>query len=845
VAAIWDFLAGILADAWNFVEELFRPVWEVIAVALPPVVAVGLLMGFLVAVRRAILQVRRRSPRLQVSQFGWAGSGEEREALWVTSLFRDHLKALQVDGLDPLPDRAPGAPLVEIVEGVGQGVSKSEDLGKALGRLYRAAVPGYSYEVWATLSPDGPGAGSISVQLIERGRGNPTLAKRTIKNGPWEQVTREAALTVAGALYPRLANCHKGPWSRWRKPLPPDLLGLYQDALEHETGNRLEQALGGFREALKKDPLNPHLRLKVAMLEERLELHLDAWFTYRAIIDESQRKLWKGPQRRVRLLALYRLAIHLWNPGVAQQWVNLPNLSPDAPKGQKDEAGRPANAHERALLKIRAQLQTALQKDWFLTDSNDERQLRPRAHVARASAAELIDSLAVARCPEACCCRKARDELIKPFLDDWEGTQRARKRQVREVLQVMSLRYLEELDDRMRVLPRSRTWAWPDRLHRRPPPGRWLRSREFYAPVVSVSELLVRVRIAAAAERRLKTDDDERERLERMQRTHDAELLRKWPIRLDGSQDRPLPSRLRRARVWFADRRREDAWLLHYNAACTIASLLLRGDSILRDWALESRQERTRDAVEQLESFAHLARSGHVADMADWIVAGDHDLDGIHQMPEFRLWASHHLGFEPPQKRPLRTVDTDRYTVLLIHRGAEALAGKWRERAGARRAPVEKLVGWWREEKEIWEGVCLVLTERNSWHERLKALEALERWNKANDRDAIDLAHETWDAEKQQEKLAPDFFVSFSEILTTDQLPPAWVPVRAREVSDECDEHLQLTGSTSIELSDQHRKAAMDAARTWTWLAKALDEVLKEGVATGSVGDHLNNPPRP
>lgn len=790
--------------------DLFTTAGGIIKNALPPIIAAVALIVLLRGLRQGILRIRRRSPRVQVTQFAWTGSGGGRDALWITSLFRDHLKALRLDGLDPLPDRAPGGPLVEIVEGVGQGVSQSSDLAKALGLLLRAAVPDCSYEVWATLRPAGDGEGSISVQLVERRRGNRSLANMTTDVGTWEKVTREAAMAVSGALYPQLSNRHKGPWSQWRKPVPAELLGEYQDALRHERENRLEQALGGFRAALQMDPLNPDLRLKVAMLEERLELHLDAWFTYRAIIDERARKLWRGPQRRVRLLALYRLAIHLWNPAVATQWVRLPS--------------RTGNAHKCEQLRIRTLLGTALQKDWFLAD---KRPFTPRDCAVTGSSVELADALAEARCLEGHRNEQpeSRRELTTPFHSDGEeGDTEDRERLIREVLQVLSLRYLEELEDRMRRF--LFVWAtrrWPDRLRRRPPLRRWLRRREFYGPSVKVSMLLVQCRIAAAAERRLRITG-ETGRLRVVKGEHDA-LLRRWPIAIKGLQR--LPYRWRRFRFWLAERHRKDAWVLRYNAACTIAGLLLENESILRERTTVSKRERTRDAVVQLESFAHLARSGHVASMADWIVAGDHDLDGIHGMPEFRLWATHHLGFDVPAERPERIVDTDRFTVLVIKRGAEKLAGKWRERAASGPVPAEKLVGWWREENEIWTGIDLVLRERQSWRERLKALEKLERWNEANGLDAVDLAHESWDAEKERDRLSEVFFTRFSKHLCATAPTRVWAEERARLVRDEQDDRLHAGGAATMWMARDELAAAVRAAKIWSLLAEALETALE------------------
>lgn len=814
--------------------SLLDSVWGLVETALPAIVLAGALVLLLRLLRWSILMKRRRSPRMQITPFAWTGDGDGREALWVTSLFREHLKALRLDGLDPLPDRAPGAPLVEIVEGVGQGVGQSVDLGKALGRLYRAVVPDSGYEVWATLRPSGKDKGTISVQLIDRGRGNRTLANLTSKKGTWDEVAKEAAMAVSGALYPQLSSRHKGPWATWKRPIPPQLLTVYQDAFEHEKENRLEQAMAGFRSALEMDPLNPELRLKVAMLEERLELHLDAWFTYRAIVDEPGRKLWRGPQRRVRLLALYRLAIHLWNPAVATQWVDTFDRK-HAPAG----GSPPGGAHERDQVKIRTMLETALEKEWILRPG---RRLSARDDAAKASSAELADALAEARLHEKNCTDlpETRHALIKPFLRDWAGRDiEARERLIREVLQILSLRYLEELEDRMRrVLLVWATRRWPDKLRRRPPLRRLPRRREFYRPLVKVSMLLVRCRIAAAAGHRPRANGTagcnsvlEAER---------AELLRRWPIAMENSKR--LPYRWQRFRFWLAERHREDAWVLRYNAACTIAVLLDR--LIFQEPTPSEKKTLTRSALAQMEGFAHLARSGHVADMADWIVAGDHDLDGLYATAEFRLWATHHLGFDVPEERPKRLVDPDRFTVLMIKRGAEALAMKWRDRAGLGEVAAGELVGWWREENEIWTGIDRILRERRSWRHRFKVLQAVARWNEENGLAAVNISHESWDAEKPQEALSSSFLTGFSNFLCAEAPMRVWVEERAVQVRDERDDRLRTNGSPTVRMSRDERAAAMRAAKTWSGLAEALDAALagEETKCLDQLSNGLANP---
>ena len=156
--------ASLLDSVWGLVEKALPPAAIVLAGALL------VLLRLFRLVRPHVAQAVAADAAGHPIESAWTGEGEGRDALWVTALFRDHLKALRLDGLDPLPDRAPGAPLVEIVEGVSQGVGQSVDLAKALGRLYRAVVPDSGYEVWATLRPSAGGKGESST--VQRSTGD-------------------------------------------------------------------------------------------------------------------------------------------------------------------------------------------------------------------------------------------------------------------------------------------------------------------------------------------------------------------------------------------------------------------------------------------------------------------------------------------------------------------------------------------------------------------------------------------------------------------------------------------------------------------------------------------------
>lgn len=740
-------------------------------------------------VRRVVLFWRGRSPLVQITAFSWAAGEGDRESLWVTSLFREHLKKLQLDGLDPIPDRAPGAPFVEIVEGVGQAVGQGVEWGRVMGRLYRAVVPDCAYEAWATLRPQGEGAGSISIQLIKRAGGNRTLVSFTSKVAPWDTCAREAAMAAAGALYPHLATRFKGPWADWRQSVPPDLLGLYQGALRDEQDKQFEQALRGFRKSVEKDPLNPQLRLKVAMLEERLGLHLDAWFTYWLIVAESKRKLWNGAHRRTRLVALYRLAIHLWNPELARQWV-----APGVQDSRRAPEGEP--------FPLRTELRNALRRERVFRGGHAE----VRDGARRATASRLMGALAAEEK------LTHRPSLMLPFRDGYGNVDRTEK--IAEILQIVSLGRLEELKNRM--------------CHRRPLRTR-LKRKELPRLAIEASELLLRTRIARSIECRLSGRCISK-KVERHQ-----ELLERWPF---PGWEKGLRARVlvRHARVWLGDRR-EDAWQLHYNAACAIA-VQLSDDSIRRDRREESTVRWTKAAVGQLESFSYHAESHRVAAMADWIAFEDQDLDGLYKKPEFKLWGSQRFGFDLPEIRPPRDRDIDRHTVLILRRSATSFAASWRRRAGMRSVAPPSLLGWWKEELGIWEELKRTCCEHRNWHCRLDGLEALEGWNAVNEAMTVDLARTQRDFRSKPSSIPQGLLEGLDAAIGSEekgeetQTLIGWVADRVREVETAHEHRLRVSSATGVaDLPQAERDAAVRVSTIWSGLEARLETALRDSEA--------------
>jgi hypothetical protein len=820
-AVVW--VSQVTAGFFTWLWTVTDPIPDGIRAGIAAVVVLTLLA---LVVRKTRLLMLARTPRVQIGEFTWADPNTQSETMWITSIFHDQLAALEADPLDPLPERAPSAPFVDIVEAVTYGAGQRADLANAAGRLFRALWPVAAYEVWGTLRPSSAdnSGNMISIQLIDRGRGNRTVGSESHRRGKWDDAARDAAMTVAGLLYPRVAHKHRGPWAHWKEAIPTQLIGAYYEAQARENASRFEEAMGAYYKALELDPMNPHIRLRIATLQERLGLYLDAWTTYLAIIDEPKLRAWRKPHRRARLIALYRLAILLSHERTLEQWMKKDWLPQDK-----------RNIRDEERIARRRELRMALERDNLLT----KREFYFTRGPALASSSGLLSTLIPAEMRNT---EAARREWMGSVFapcppDERKAGRRERERTVSAVLHVVALRRLEELDAWLRVRPPFRLRQWKEWTRRRPTARESLRRRELSRAAVRVSKLLVRIRIAADAERLAVLNMDE---LAIIRREHHWLILR-WPF--------PVRSRFRRALHFLAPRRRwadrrPDSWQLHYNAACTVASVLLNG-SVLRnvqagkgesipvpdDKAIVQR------AVSELEEYAFRAGAGRVAVQADWLASGDPDLLGVTGHEEFKLWASHYLPRDLPRRRLRGNVDVNRYTARIVREAALMFAYIWRLRADDTSADTLRAVYWWRQDRAAWLALGKACTERGSWWQRLEAIERFQGWlREAPGPYWVNFAHETYgdlDSTTKVHRLLIERLAGLvgdedSPVIDAGAEPTAseWARQRLVHVQSAFEAGASTLGEGQLDAA-RERREALKAARLWTRLAEALDTVLK------------------
>lgn len=810
---------------------------------LPPLIAGALEVTLIVIslgcalylIRMAVLRWRARSPRVQVSSVTRAdpeATDLEVDPLWISSLLREQLSALRLSATDVLPEGRAGRPMMEVVEGIGEGIGDKANLGKALGRLFRAVVPAVAYEVSAIARSSAEGRGTISVQVVDHSRRGRSLATAAPGDKDWMECARDAAAAVAGALYPRVADHYKGPWTHWREPVPSNLVMLHTEARRHEEDDRLEQAMGVYHEALDRDPLNPTLRLRIAMLQERLGLDLGAWATYRAIADEEHRDSWKGADRRVRLLALYRLAILLGNSRVAASWIGKAGQDPAEEEHRREL--RDALKADRLLVRA-----SFWQRVPFLAN------LLP-ARFTATSPTRLLDDLGradglstegITAIEEARALRG--DWIAKQFPlapPDGHRERSATRVKITHLLEIVSLARLEQLDARLRRKPPWRPWRWPDWWRYRPSLHRSLRQREFSLGAVRASKLVARVRIVASAEDRLIHDEFPHLRAVRAR----SRLQRRWPFAPSLFR---LPARLLRPRHRAADRR-GDAWQYHYNAACAVARALPRDmdpSPLTRD---RGHTKLVVAGIDQLEEYVHRAGSGQARAQADWVAHEDDDLAPLRATDEYTRWSSHHLPRKPTVEKPDR-IDTARIAARIAHGGAQAFAASWRARAASDSLEAGSIATWWQQENAAWRALEGIFAEHRSWERRWEGIDALQACLRAGGEPAlIDAAHRPEDREAASD--LSDLLLDLLEELTQGGLSSSngvatvgsWTEDRAART------HAVEERTSDAKLhafrSWRERREALRAFRIWTSLSDALEAELDED-DEGQPGTHLIN----
>ena len=299
-------------------------------------------------------------------------------------LFRRRLATLQIQSPTPMPGAAGASDFLDVLD---RGTADSRNLLGTLVTLLRAARPTHAYEVRGVLlERDATEPCGIAIEVARLP--SEGLAATTVWGETWECALRKAADEATAAILPQTRAC-RAPWGVWRGyRMPGRLLHAYEEGARLEHERRYDEALHAYYEALREDPINAVLRLRVGQLQERLGLFLDAFATYSGIVAVDRPSRARRPsrmysaagrreQRRARVSARYRRNVLLGGNVLAEQWRKSAK-DPENPS-ERDEQRRRLRQCLRTKLKVRLRVcDQAFSLDTLLAEptAEDEQLLR-------------------------------------------------------------------------------------------------------------------------------------------------------------------------------------------------------------------------------------------------------------------------------------------------------------------------------------------------------------------------------------------------------------------------------------------------------------------------------------
>jgi hypothetical protein len=619
-----------------------------------------------------------RGLQVDVGEFTESRSAtREPSARELTATFTGKLTESRIYSPAALPGAAGSYDFLQVVESAGEAAATG--WWRMVARTLRLLRPPAAYRVTGTVVAATRPRLVVELTRMPRFAATPLV----IEDDTWDRVLERAANSVAAQIFPRSRICKRRPqWADWwGYAFPIDLFDAYQRAHQFQASRRFDQALAEFYRALRHDPTNVYIRLEIAQLQERLNMHLDALVTYDDVIticsrgDEGLASWWNGPDfgeersraqrnRNVALLvARYRHALMLGHGDrIAEQWwlrasecAHEPHW--DARQRQRGYLRRLA----RRRLDRYVRETTEIRRDDL--PAPDDRTLSttwpsdlPAGEPERRAAALRLYL-----------CTLSQYEFERLMADLPRLSGRIRRVAKRNPVELVTMRGLQT----------SLIWAVLRRAMAQADAG------------VPVSYQPVWRR--APAHRWL------------------TGLLGDWPV----SEDR-----LRRSITAVVPRHGRAIWHEHYNVACICAVALLP--------AHESGTALRKLAISHLYRAAAGSHSGYLAQRRPWLLYEDPDLASLRGTPEFQNFEM--ITFSPARQvslRPMRTHVWELvcYQVQLISGIAHRMHELWFERGVSGVAPE---VGpgpspWYTMEVEAWRQIAQLAVSHRDWRTRQEA----------------------------------------------------------------------------------------------------------------------------
>ncbi|MBB4905019.1 tetratricopeptide repeat protein [Actinophytocola algeriensis] len=623
-----------------------------------------------------------RGLHVDVSEFADDRDGAAPSARELTAGFTRKLTESRIYSPAALPGAAGSYDFLQVVENVGDAATAS--WWKIAARALRLLRPPAAYRVTGTVATaDRP---KLVVELMRLPKF--AAAPLIIEDTTWDRVLERAANSVAAQIFPRSRICKRRPqWaSWWGYAFPSELFDAYQRAHQFQAERRFDQALAEFYRALRLDPANVYIRLEIAQLQERMNMHLDALVTYDDVIticsrgNEGLARWWNGAdfgEERSRahrhqgvalLVARFRHALMLGHGDrIADQWWLRENECGHEPHW---------NARQRQRGYLRDLAQRRLDR-YTLRD-----------HIRK-------DSLPFT------------DELTRDMVLATDGLS-ALSRTEREHRAAVLRQYLCTLSQ----------YEFERLITDYPRYSRWIRrfAQRDSSAIVTLRGLQVSLIWAVFRRAMAQAGAGAPIRYQRVWKKAPAPpwlsgLLTEgtWPA---------TEKRLRRSIDALIPRFGRASWHEHYNVACICAVPLLEPAARAND---DSRIPFRKLAISHLHRAAAGSHSGYLAQRRSWLLYEDPDLATLRGTPEFRNFEM--VTFSPTRPVPLRPLRTHvwelvSYQVGLIAGTARRMAELWANRATAGGGTPADLEAWHALECGAWRQIARLSVSHRDWRTR-------------------------------------------------------------------------------------------------------------------------------
>lgn len=657
-----------------------------------------------------------RADRIRIDAFAEhrESCGDDPSAAVLTAHFTKILNTSRLYTPSAVPGVGSSYDFLQIVENAGEA---ADGWWKVAARLVRLVQPPAAFQVSASVwsAPHGRCRLVLELVRIPRFAASPIV----IEDDTWMHVLHQAANAVAAFVLPRSrygrTNIY---WTAWRDAaIPYRLFDYYQRATWLVTQRRYDEALAAYHAALDHDPSNVYIRLEIASVQEKLDLHLDALVTYDDVIticSQGRRRLatwWKvtpSPQRssrRVRrqqdvalLVARYRHALVLGlGDALASTW--WPTL-PAAP------IVGDARVRQRATLRRAVRVRFARYLEPTVTGGG-------WCDVRRVGGAydDLLSEDVV--------------ELDRSTPDSVAQCQRDRRERLRSYLCGLSQFEIERLIADCRFIRL---------LH-------WIRWRRM-SRVLPMNAL--RLCLVWIVLRRAMADVDRQTGEVRRPPVGTTRWRPRVPDLFPNDHWPPDPEQLTKAvhRMSLFGRRHRRSWTACYNAACVYAVAMMnvgrRGAPDPR-WRAPSDEALTGDdrdtvacrAVNELYHATTVSHTGWLAAHQSWLLEEDPDIDALRDHELFQVFEMVTFAPTGPARiRPHRAHVWEQvaYVSRLVHDIATYRAQFWRAKAHEEPPDDHTVAGWRADDCRAWADLRALAVSRRDWSSRNTAVVASRLW---------------------------------------------------------------------------------------------------------------------